>query len=131
MELREVMTTDVLEVELATTLQEACQAMRDRKASSVTVSEDGYLVGILTERDIVKAVAEGIDTTISHVRDYMTRSPVAATPDMSVEEAVQIMIEHGFRHLPVVDGERELKGIVSIRDLARAGIKLPADAIHK
>lgn len=125
MHLREFMTTDVLEVELATTLQEAAQAMRDRKASSVVVTEDGFLVGIMTERDIVKAVAEGIDTTISHVRDYMTTAPTAVNPETSVEEAVQIMLDNGFRHLPVVDNERELKGIVSIRDLARAGIPLP------
>jgi CBS domain-containing protein len=131
MQLREIMTTDVLDVEPATTLQEAAQAMKDRKASSVLVTEDGYLIGIVTERDIVKAVAEGIDTAISHVRDYMTPTPVAVTPDTSVEEAVQTMLEHGFRHLPIVDGERELKGVVSIRDLARAGIKLPAEAIHK
>jgi CBS domain-containing protein len=131
MQLREIMTTDVLDVEPATTLQEAAHAMKERKASSVLVTEDGYLIGIVTERDIVKAVAEGIDTAISHVRDYMTPTPVAVTPDTSVEEAVQTMLEHGFRHLPIVDGERELKGVVSIRDLARAGIKLPAEAIHK
>src|SRR6266487_1991109 len=99
MELREVMTTDVLEVELATTLQEAAQAMRDRKTSSAVVTEDGYLVGIFTERDVVKAVAEGIDTAISHVRDYMTSTPIAVTPDTSVEEGVAMMLEHGFRHL--------------------------------
>lgn len=131
MQLREIMTTDVLDVEPATTLQEAAQAMKERKASSVLVTEDGYLIGIVTERDIVKAVAEGIDTAISHVRDYMTATPIAVNPDTSVEEAVQTMLEHGFRHLPIVDGERELKGVVSIRDLARAGIKLPAEAIHK
>jgi CBS domain-containing protein len=131
MELREIMTTDVLDVEPATTLQEAALAMKERKASSVVVTEDGYLIGILTERDIVKAVAEGIDTELTHVRDYMTPTPVAVNPDTSVEEAAQTMLEHGFRHLPVVDGERELKGIVSIRDLARAGMNLPAEAVVK
>ena len=131
MQLREIMTTDVLDVEPATTLQAAAQAMKERKASSVVITEDGYLIGILTERDVVKAVAEGIDTEVTHIRDYMTPTPTAATPDTSVEEAAQIMLEHGFRHLPVVDGERELKGIVSIRDIARAGIKLPAEAVVK
>ncbi len=131
MQLKEIMTSDVLDVEPAETLQEAALAMKERKASSVLVTEDGYLIGILTERDMVKAVAEGIDTEITHVRDYMTPTPIAVNPDTTVEEAVQIMMEHGFRHLPVVDGERELKGVVSIRDLARAGIKLPAEAVHK
>jgi CBS domain-containing protein len=131
MQLKEIMTSDVLDVDPAETLQAAAQAMKERKASSVLVTEDGYLIGILTERDMVKAVAEGIDTEISHVRDYMTPTPIAVNPETTVEEAVAIMLEHSFRHLPVVTGERELKGVVSIRDLARAGIKLPAEAIHK
>jgi len=131
MQLREIMTTDVLDVEPAATLQEAAQTMRDHKRSSVVVTEDGYLIGILTERDIVKAVAEGIDTELTHVRDYMTPAPIAATPDTTIEEAARTMLEHGFRHLPVVDGDREIKGVVSIRDLARAGIKLPAEAVAK
>jgi CBS domain-containing protein len=131
MQLREIMRTDVIDVEPAETLQAAAQEMREGKISSVLVTEDGYLIGILTERDMVKAVAEGIDTENVHVRDYMTPTPVAVNPETSVEEAVQIMLEHGFRHLPVVDGERELKGVVSIRDLAKAGIKLPAEAVHK
>jgi CBS domain-containing protein len=131
MQLREIMRTDVIDVEPAETLQAAAQAMKEGKISSVLVTEDGYLIGILTERDMVKAVAEGIDTENVHVRDYMTPTPVAVNPEMSVEEGVQIMLEHGFRHLPVVDGERELKGVVSIRDLAKAGIKLPAEAVHK
>ena len=131
MQLKEIMRSDVVDVEPAATLQEAAQAMKEGRISSVLVTEDGYLIGILTERDMVKAVAEGIDTEITHVRDYMTPTPVAVGPDMTVEEGVAIMMEHGFRHLPIVDGERELKGVVSIRDLARAGIKLPADALHK
>ena len=131
MQLREIMTTDVIDVEPAATPQSAAQMMKERKASSVVVTEDGYLIGILTERDIVKAVAEGIDTELTHVRDYMTAAPLAAQPDTTVEEAAQTMLEHGFRHLPVVDGERELKGVVSIRDLARAGIKLSAEAVVK
>jgi len=131
MQLKEIMRVDVIDVEPAATLQEAAQAMRDGKISSVLVTEDGYLIGILTERDMVKAVAEGIDTEVVHVRDYMTPTPVAVNPDTSLEEAVQIMLERGFRHLPVVDGERELKGVVSIRDLARAGIRLPAEAVTK
>jgi CBS domain-containing protein len=131
MQLKEIMRVDVIDVEPAETLQAAALSMKEGKISSVLVTEDGYLIGILTERDMVKAVAEGIDTELVHVRDYMTPSPVAVNPETTVEEAVQIMLERGFRHLPVVDGERELKGVVSIRDLARVGIKIPAEAVHK
>src|SRR3989442_1006204 len=131
MQLKDIMRSDVIDVEAAATLQAAAQAMKEGKISSVLVTDEGYLIGILTERDIVKAVAEGIDTEISHVRDYMTDKPIAVHPAMTVEEGVKIMLEHGFRHLPIVDGERELKGVVSIRDLARAGITMPADSVHK
>ena len=131
MQLKEIMRVDVIDVESAATLQEAAQAMKEGKISSVLVTEDGYLIGILTERDMVKAVAEGIDTELVHVRDYMTPAPIAVNPDTTVEEGAKIMFEKGFRHLPVVDGDRALKGVVSIRDLAKAGIKMPAEVIDK
>ncbi|HVL90078.1 MAG TPA: CBS domain-containing protein [Actinomycetota bacterium] len=123
--IREIMRTDVLEVEMAATLQEAAQAMRERKISSLAVTEKDRLVGIMTERDIVTAVADGADSEVAHVRDYMTNSPVSAGAGTSVEEASQIMLEHGFRHLPVVDDDQRLIGIVSLRDLMRAGVKVP------
>jgi CBS domain-containing protein len=123
--IREIMRTDVLEVEMAATLQEAAQSMRERKISSLAVTEKDRLVGIMTERDIVTAVADGADSEVAHVRDYMTPNPVSAGADMTIEEATQTMLEHGFRHLPVVDDDQRLVGIVSLRDLARAGVKVP------
>lgn len=122
---REIMRADVLDVEMAATLQEAAQAMRDKNISSLVVTERDRLVGIMTERDMVTAMADGVDAEVAHVRDYMTSSPVSVTPGTSIEEATQNMLEHGFRHLPVVDEDQRLVGIVSIRDLARAGIHIP------
>lgn len=123
--IREIMRTDVLEVEMAATLQEAALSMRERKISSLAVTEKDRLVGIMTERDIVTAVADGADSEVAHVRDYMTSNPVSAAADTSIEEATQMMLEHGFRHLPIVDADQRLVGIVSLRDLARAGAKVP------
>lgn len=117
----DIMRTDVLDVEMAATLQEAAQEMRERNISSLVVTERDRLVGIMTERDMVSAVADGVDATVAHVRDYMTSNPVSIRPDLSVEEATQVMLENGFRHLPVVDDDQRLIGIISIRDLARAG----------
>lgn len=123
--IREIMRTDVLEVEMAATLQEAAQSMRDRKISSLVVTEQDRLVGIMTERDIVSAVADGADSEVAHVRDYMTSNPISAQAEISLDEATQMMLEHGFRHLPIVDEDQRLVGIISLRDLARAGAKVP------
>ena len=123
--IREIMRTDVLEVEMAATLQEAAQSMRERKISSLLVTEKDRLVGIMTERDLVSAVADGADAEVAHVRDYMTTNPVSSVADVTLDEATQVMLENGFRHLPIVDDDQRLIGIISLRDLARAGAKVP------
>lgn len=128
-QIRDIMRTDVIDVEMAATLQDAAALMREKGISALVVTEHDRLVGIMTERDMVKAMADGVDAPVHNVRDYMTRAPVSAQPETSVEEATQIMLEHSFRHLPVVDDDKRLVGIVSIRDLARAGIALPASAV--
>jgi CBS domain-containing protein len=130
-QLRDIMRTEIVDVEMAATLQEAAHEMVELRSSSLVISEHDRLVGIMTERDMVKAMADGVDATVAHVRDYMTKTPVSALPDTSVEEATQVMLERGFRHLPVVDDDKRLVGIVSIRDLARAGIHVPAVAVEK
>ena len=74
---------------------------------------------------MLRAVASGSDLTRSPVSAWMTRDPEAASPDTTVEDATQLMLLHGFRHLPVVDGG-EVHGVVSLRDLAAARIRRPA-----
>ena len=80
------------------------------------------MIGILSERDIMRAVADRIHSSEARVREWMTADPITATADTSPDEAGRIMLEHGFRHLPVVEGERAV-GIVSIRDLVEAQLK--------
>ena len=120
--LGEIMTRDLLTVEPSDTLGEAAQKMTERGVGSVVVSDYGRMIGILTERDLLRAVAGRIHSSEARVREWMTSDPVTVTEQTPVEEAGRIMLEHGFRHLPVVDGERPV-GIVSIRDLAQWGFE--------
>ena len=119
--LGEVMTTDVLTVEPSDTIGEAAEKMVGRGVGAVVVSDFGRLIGILTERDVMRAVARRTHSSIARVREWMTSDPVTAPPDMDAREAAKTMLEHGFRHLPVVDDDMPI-GIVSLRDIARWAI---------
>ena len=120
--LGEVMTKEVLTVAPEDTIGEAAQKMTDQGVGAVVVSDFGRMIGILSERDIMRAVADRIHSSEARVREWMTADPITATADTSVEEAGHVMLEHGFRHLPVVEGERAI-GIVSIRDLIEQQLK--------
>ena len=87
----------------------------------MVVLEGERLAGILTERDILKAVATGFEPD-SRISDWMTRHPETIESDDTTDHAAALMIHGGFRHLPVVDGG-ELKGILSIRDLMRVALE--------
>ena len=115
----EIMTRDVLAVEPATPLVEAARRMHDRRVGAVVVTEGGRLVGIVSERDVLRAVATGrLDAP---VRDLMTRAPETVGPDETAGHAGVLMIHGGFRHLPVVDGD-DVVGMLSIRDLVRVSV---------
>jgi CBS domain-containing protein len=116
--LRELMTSDVLAVDPADTIGETAQKMVERGVSSAVVSDYGNLIGIVTERDLTRAVAGRVHSSEARVREWMTPDPITLTSDASAAEAAKIMLENGFRHVPVVDEGRAI-GIVSIRDVAR------------
>ena len=113
----DVMTRDLVSVEAGATLTAAAQQMNARRVGAALVFEEGRLGGILTERDVLRAVAEG-RIEGSTVADWMTRHPETVEPADSTATAATLMIHGGFRHLPVVDGG-SVVGIVSIRDLMR------------
>ncbi len=115
--LREIMTEGVLTVAPEDTLGEVASKMVERGVGAVVVGDFGRIIGVLTERDIMRAVAARTHSSDARVREWMTADPVTASGDMDVEEAARTMMEHGFRHLPVVEGDRAI-GIVSIRDVA-------------
>lgn len=98
------------------TLEDAAEVMIEAGIGSIGVIEGRRLVGILTERDIVRAVSEGEDTELATVSQWMTEAPDTFPPDVEVEEASAWLLETGYRHLPVM-AEDELLGIVSMRDL--------------
>ena len=116
--LGEVMTKDVLSVAPEDTIGEAAQKMTDQGVGAVVVSDFGRMIGIFTERDLMRAVAGRVHSSEARVREWMTPDPVTLASSASPKEAAEIMLERGFRHIPVVDGERAI-GIVSIRDVAR------------
>jgi CBS domain-containing protein len=114
----EIMTSDVLTVDPADTIGETAQRMVERGVSSAVVSDYGNLIGIVTERDLTRAVAGRVHTSEARVREWMTSDPITLSPDASADEAAKIMLDNGFRHVPIVEEGRAV-GIVSIRDVAR------------
>jgi CBS domain-containing protein len=100
-------------------VREAVQLMAKRRIGAVMVVEDGKLLGIFTERDaMVRIVAESRDPDATTLGEAMTADPQTIQASDSVVMALEMMNQRGFRHLPVVEGDR-LVGIVSIRDLYR------------
>jgi CBS domain-containing protein len=124
--LGDVMARDVLSVAPEDTLGEAAQKMVERGVGAVVVLDFGRLIGILTERDLMRATAGRTHSSEARVREWMTASPITATEDTPVEEAARTMLDQGFRHLPVMADERPI-GIVSIRDVAEWGAERRAD----
>ncbi len=96
------------------TLGEVAERMSAQNVGAVVVKDFGRLIGILTERDMLRAMAARVHTSDARVRQWMTEDPITASPDTTFDEASKIMLDKGFRHLPVVDGETIL-GIVSLR----------------
>jgi CBS domain-containing protein len=111
------MSRDLLTVEPGLPLTEVAKRMVAKDVGAVLVTVDERLVGILTERDVLRAVARGIDESTT-VADWMTRDPETLDPDESTEHAAVLMIHGGFRHLPVTEGD-DVVGMLSIRDLMR------------
>lgn len=97
---------------------DAAGLMRSEDIGALPVVDDGKLVGLITDRDLVlRVLADRKDPMECRVGDILTRSPVTVTPDMKLSEARELMEEHKVRRLPVMKGE-ELVGILSIGDVA-------------
>ena len=116
----DAMTTDVVTIGPSHSLREASKVMSDRKIGSVVVHDpesDGP--GILTERDIVSAVAGGVDLDTSMATNHLTTDSAYGSTGWSLDEATDAMKRGGFRHLVVVEGS-SVVGIISMRDVVRA-----------
>ena len=111
------MIPDVISVSLKTNLDKAAQAMMERRVGAAIVMDHDRVAGIVTERDLMRAVANGLVPWTTPVGDCMTRKPRTITPFTTAGAALSLMMAHGFRHLPVME-DGELVGIVSMRALA-------------
>ena len=115
----EVMNTSVLTVDPTASIGEAAEKMMDGGVGAVVVMEDGVrIVGIVTERDILRAVAQRARAAEARVRQWMTEGVITIDPETTVQDAAKMMFEKNFRHLPVTKDGR-LRGIVSLRRLSQ------------
>ena len=117
----EVMTTEVATLGPDATINEAAGVMVRGGFGSVVVVLGRMLLGILTERDVLRAAAEVSDLSSASVEQWMTPDPDTAEPDLDTEDAAAEMLSRGYRHLPIVV-EGEMVGMVSLRDVLSARI---------
>jgi CBS domain-containing protein len=111
--------TAVHGVEATVTISEAVAEMNRHRIGSIVVLEDGRLVGIFTERDVLRrVVGESISPITMRVADVMTKNLITITPETTVEETMMIFTEKRCRHLPVIEHDR-LVGLISIGDISR------------
>ena len=116
MQVGDIMTRDVKTANASDTFADVARTLHDNRISSVIVMDEGKLAGIVTERDLVNVVAEGVHPREEAVAGRLTRDLATVEPRTDIADAAGRMAERGIRHLPVVD-RGELAGIVSIRDL--------------
>jgi glucose-6-phosphate 1-dehydrogenase len=119
--LGQIMTQDVYTIGPEATVAEVAKAMTQGRFGSSLVLSDGSLVGIFTERDVLRAAASGVDLSAATAAEWMTPDPVTVSVDMDTQEAAELMGTRGFRHLPVMAGDK-VAGIVSQRDVLSARI---------
>lgn len=112
-----IRTQETYRAEVRQNVLEVAQAMVERNIGAVPVLRDGLLVGIFSERDLMKrVVVEGRDPRTTPIEEVMTADPLTVSPQEDLQNCMLLMRRHGFRHLVVCDG-KQLRGIVSLRDL--------------
>ncbi len=115
--IRDVMKTRLHTVGPTDTVGEAVGVMAQNRVGSVLVMEAEMLLGIFTERDTVRALSQAHDAARHEIQSWMTHDPKTVAPDADADDALRTMLDHGFRHLPVVENGKVV-GMVSMRDLA-------------
>lgn len=121
--LRDVAISHLLTIEPEDSLRRAAKAMTDRGVGSAVVMNNGRVAGIITERDILRAVSAEQNLDDTTVTEIMTHDPVAGAPGWELTRAVRTMTEGGFRHLLVIEMDDPI-GIVSLRDLMDAMVDM-------
>ncbi|AAY79831.1 CBS domain-containing protein [Sulfolobus acidocaldarius] len=116
---KEYMRSPVISVDKKTKISEIAKIMTEKNIGSVIVTENNKPIGIITERDIVRAIGKGKNLE-STAEEIMTVSLITIREDSPIAGALSLMRQFNIRHLPVINDKRELVGILSIRDVARA-----------
>jgi CBS domain-containing protein len=119
-QLSDVIRPEPIEVAPEDTLGEVAERMSEANVGAVIVKDYGRLIGILTERDMLKAMAARVHTSEARVRQWMTEDPITASLETDVGDAARTMLENGFRHLPVTDETGRVVGIASLRRVVAA-----------
>ncbi len=115
--------SDIISVEPNSTVTEVVRILAERRIGAVMVLEGNKLVGVLSERDVVRGVAvSGSAVLDEKVSSLMTKTVVTCTPHQHVNEALALMTDRRIRHLPVLDDDGKLAGMISIGDLVNARI---------
>ncbi|MFO7299445.1 MAG: CBS domain-containing protein [Actinomycetes bacterium] len=118
MQVNELIGAEVFECKPDTTISAAAKLMVQHETGSLAVTDDdGELVGIVTERDVMKVVADGGDPDATKVSEVMTPDPDFLDPDVEVNYAADWMLAAGYRHLPIKDEHGRLLGVLSIKDV--------------
>jgi CBS domain-containing protein len=126
MKISEIMTKAAVTDSADDTIAEACEKMRHAQTSSILIMDGERLVGIFTERDVVKLVARDLDPKETRLKDVMTSDLVTIGPFTTLKEAANIMATKWIRHLPILEGSKVV-GMISQRDLT--GVL--AEALHE
>ncbi|MCA1840673.1 MAG: cyclic nucleotide-binding/CBS domain-containing protein [Actinomycetota bacterium] len=129
MKVSEIMTRAVVVDAADDTLADAAAKMREQQTGSLLIMDGEKLLGIFTERDLLKAVAKGRDPKSTLLQDEMTTELVTISPNAKLREAASVMASKWIRHLPVVDGTMVL-GVISQRDLTGLLDKLLDEPEH-
>ncbi|MGD0685768.1 MAG: CBS domain-containing protein [Streptosporangiaceae bacterium] len=116
MQVRDVMTEATVTESPSDSLRSAAERMWRQQTGSLLITDGGRLTGIITERDVLRAVALGADPDRSTVDEVMTAQVFTVPPDMPLQEAAREMATRWIRHLPIVEGD-QLLGVVSMRDV--------------
>ena len=121
MKLREIMTQEVATIEPDASLQQAAQMMASLDVGMLPVILDEGLLGVITDRDItVRATARGFDPKHAAVSQAMTNAVICGYDSQDIQEGARLMMEHHVRRLPILNGNEQLIGVVSLADLSRA-----------
>jgi CBS domain-containing protein len=116
--IREIMTESVVKLPSSATLFQAARQMRDADVGSVVVEDEGRVVGLVTDRDlVVRALADGRDPETTPLSEVASTNLVTVSPDDDMDLAIEIMIERSLRRVPVLE-RGKIVGIVSLGDLA-------------